>query len=731
VAATPVRSTPPAPRAVPAGPARVGPDVPPQVLTTGALLDIQRHAGNQAAGELIEHATGARRRAVQRQPRRGGQPPPETTPRRIARLGTALAKRSSQAAALAELEQATDSDLDALDAAAETTKTDAARVVHRGIAFVRFFRKKALQDKDPSRKTLQPKTGAIPTGSDAGTIVKTSSGIGGGSVVIKTGGVQGDRIGYTLTYSVPTPAPPPATPGRTGTTAPPAPAATVSDAQWLQFAARRIDLHWDAKPGKPAGDMPLEARLGGRGLTSDSRFDYWLTTDAASEQWNTDTATASSPFFEDNTGTVTRTATTLEMFDPPSPEESRAREAQRSPTKPDRVVSNFHGVAYLVKGMDVIYKVDIKIAWTFAGAGKPTTTVTATGAAAKQVEGQHRVRLMQQFPDLDYLSTGAMAAPNLRSRPGSITTNLDQQPWQSNDPKERFIEVAKLADAKRIDSVWELVKSEVREAQDDKDGTAGAPGLLLMTGNVSSEGAARFVDAAGKLQGRIPATATGPLPRVALMLHSKNSLQDKAASLATLRHEMEHARHMQLAIDWLVRWRVERPGRSFANWMEDQKVDKPVKALIAHFTKGATRAPTELIAHIEGMISALPSLPAKPTMDRVRGSRFPAAITQLSDLGQSSLITDASEVRAMAIEMVVKRCCQDPPLGRALIAWIDALLKPESFTPDPANPDDAKAIVEITNVFGTGRTSTRNQKAVAAFLTDLRAAVSKPCRKKP
>ena len=57
--------------------------------------------------------------------------------------------------------------------------------------------------------------------------------------------------------------------------------------------------------------------------------------------------------------------------------------------------------------------------------------------------------------------------------------------------------------------------------------------------------------------------------------------------LATLRHEMEHARHLELALAWLVKWRDERTAKPFATWMQSQKIPDDVRAII-----GFTYEPT-------------------------------------------------------------------------------------------------------------------------------------------
>ena len=105
------------------------------------------------------------------------------------------------------------------------------------------------------------------------------------------------RRGYTLTYTTSTPN-------------------TVADARWLQFAWREVVVERSIKGSRSPNQSPLEKRIGrpfGGSLSG-----TWLTTDPDHPNWNTDTSEKSSPFFEESTGTVTRTNTTLEMFDRPT-----------------------------------------------------------------------------------------------------------------------------------------------------------------------------------------------------------------------------------------------------------------------------------------------------------------------------------------------------------------------------------------------------------------------------
>ena len=108
------------------------------------------------------------------------------------------------------------------------------------------------------------------------------------------------------------------------------------------------------------------------------------------------------------------------------------------------------------------------------------------------------------------------------------------------------------------------------------------PGLNYST-KLSVEGETGYIDAKGDYHNPdFPVTRDGPLPGAAIILGSgafswgnKSSPRPKAFALATMRHEMMHGIQEQLAIGWLLKWRDEFTGRSFSNWLTEERKTKP------------------------------------------------------------------------------------------------------------------------------------------------------------
>ena len=101
-------------------------------------------------------------------------------------------------------------------------------------------------------------------------------------------------------------------------------------------------------------------------------------------------------------------------------------------------------------------------------------------------------------------------------------------------------------------------------------------------------------------------TAKGPLPQVAICLGPAVFVPgNKAFALATLRHEIEHAAHDQMAVDWLQKWREAGAKGDFRVWLGSQPIAAADRALVGERVDGST-VNTEVLAHLEGFITAFP-----------------------------------------------------------------------------------------------------------------------------
>ena len=336
------------------------------------------------------------------------------------------------------------------------------------------------------------------------------------------------------------------------------------DMRWLQFAWREVVPEYAAAA---KGAKPVRAPA--RGKLEHSGQVYHLTTDPKTPQWNTDTGSSRSPFYEQDT-TVNRSASELTLVDFPSPMASMVGEffANTAHT-PSRVVSHFHAATYLVQGTKIVYKADVDLTWDFSDAKHSTLKSAATGGPVKQLDAAHRTKLAAQFPDFAKLPGQAVNAP--RHEPSfdivrdlTPSGSLSEDEWAKRSTAEKFADIARLADAYNlIDAVTGTTESSINLAGSVPGGTL-KPGL-----NFSSQLRTKFADApsgeTGYLDSKgayhnpdLPAERTGPLPKIVIILGPNAFTRGKAHALATLRHEMEHARHEQLALGWLVKWRDDK-----------------------------------------------------------------------------------------------------------------------------------------------------------------------------
>lgn len=136
--------------------------------------------------------------------------------------------------------------------------------------------------------------------------------------------------------------------------------------------------------------------------------------------------------------------------------------------------------------------------------------------------------------------------------------------------------------------------------------TAGElePGLNFVSRGLS-KGRTYYLED-GKPVNKLTVTATGPVPKIAICLGPSVFVPgNKAFALATLRHEIEHAAHDQMAIDWMMSWRKAGAKGDFRVWLGSQAIAAADRALVGERVDGST-VNTELLAHLEGFITAFP-----------------------------------------------------------------------------------------------------------------------------
>src|SRR4029079_7224829 len=175
-----------------------------------------------------------------------------------------------------------------------------------------------------------------------GTAVKMGSLDSERSVVAKkhvTSSRTGDRKGYSIEYSGP----------------------DAQDASWLQMLWRDAMLLFFPSGGAKERRTAVRQRVDHL-ATMD--MPYFLSTDPDRAtkpevcRWHADAPTTKSPFFD---AFIKRSGSGLFMFDAPSPTMSvdKAKALFASASPPDSIESGFHAETFLVRGMDVLYRVKV------------------------------------------------------------------------------------------------------------------------------------------------------------------------------------------------------------------------------------------------------------------------------------------------------------------------------------------------------------------------------------
>jgi len=167
----------------------------------------------------------------------------------------------------------------------------------------------------------------------------------------------------------------------------------TKNTRWLQFIWREVVAEFDdgSKVAQP-------------GSLSHSGLSYELTRDPNKPSYNTDTATRQSAFYE-RENSVNRGPSELTAFDLPDHRDGFAKKPFDEARKPKQVVSGAHLVDYLVRGDQVLFRVEIDLTWTFKGKAdnpRPVTTLRSAGKA-DQLDPAQRRKLREQFPKIDYL----------------------------------------------------------------------------------------------------------------------------------------------------------------------------------------------------------------------------------------------------------------------------------------------------------------------------------------
>jgi hypothetical protein len=204
----------------------------------------------------------------------------------------------------------------------------------------------------------------------AGKVVKSAK-VPGGKVTVRTG-VNYDTYGsegFSAEYK--------------GTSS--------SDSRWLQFIWREIIIT-DAEK-KTSSLKESITTTGGS---------YDLTTDPKSPNYNTDSGSASSPFYEEAFN-ANRTADSTTMFDRPASVDAKVQ-AQFA-AGATKVVSKAHFHTFLIRDMSVLHRFDIDVGWNYTTKAVPPRTTSVSGSeAANALPSRMKARLVAQYPKFSYIA---------------------------------------------------------------------------------------------------------------------------------------------------------------------------------------------------------------------------------------------------------------------------------------------------------------------------------------
>lgn len=593
-------------------------------LLSHELTHVIQQAGGSSAGGLREHAP----QAVQR------QKAPDIDLART--LGKKL-KAGKGDDVLTDIEALPAGDLNGLElvvtqafALDEPTADELRRII-------RFVRDKPFFG-----------TGGPFTASKGAAQSKAAAKIGKGTVEVKTGvsvesGAGSSKEAYTLSY--------------TGDDA--------DQMHWMQFIWREVKPEFPAKAGKPSKAIEKTLTHSGRS--------YGLTTDESKKNWQTDSGSSVTPFYEEG-ATVKRTAKKeVTMADFPSTEVDDVKPLFDDPSKtPTRVVSKFHADTYLIRNADVVYRAQVDLEWDFTSATPPPVKAKVTGGPADHIEAEQRASLLSTDPKTDFL---AGPKPDrlgefMPIKDISPAGTLSEKGWADakTTDSQRFADIVKVAHAEWINQAAGVDGNTIHSVRVKTD---AQPGLNYVATFTGADGETGFVDAAGQYVGRaMPLDKTGPLPRIAILLGPSKLHSGKAQAVETLHHEERHFTHAQLAVGWLLKWRDAGAKTPFKDWLDAQHKAKKISDLDFDLVKpwvdlaDIARAGTEVFAHLEGILAGLPFLPTSPAVDAMKreGSKsvldYRAPIDQLHLMRKSFNAAD-SAVTKRALDRLHEFCCHD------------------------------------------------------------------------
>jgi hypothetical protein len=312
------------------------------------------------------------------------------------------------------------------------------------------------------------------------------------------------------------------------------------------------------------------------------------------------------------------------------------------------------------------------------------------------------LRLLQRRPaGTDVITSLGAPGDYTRRREGSV--------------KPLYADIATIAQAAKLRDVAGTTESDINWIRSAKVGEKDAKPGLNFVALLTGQGETGFVDPAGVYTGpRMPVTLDGPLPRVAMMLGPAAFQHGKDGALGTLRHEMEHAGHMQMLIDWLEQWRKSVKAKDAKATLADDAARRDFDAWLGKHKKGISDVDrqliagerdqstvnTEVLAYTEGFMTAFHLGPQTPSLKLALD--YPAAIESLWGLAKRFEHAHADIQRA-AIGRIRDYFDNvlDAKQKTAFKDWLQFLIDHAQKTPDDLSGDDLSGAKKISSDFGS------------------------------
>jgi hypothetical protein len=476
---------------------------------------------------------------------------------------------------------------------------------------------------------------------------------------------------------------------------------------WIQFMWRQITL----KRGSATTSLQLRVDHGDK--------PFLLTSNAKTPRWSTDALHWSMPFYEKDT-TLIRSSTMLRLSDAPSAMADDVAALVTGADPPSEVKSLFRAATYLVRGREVFCVARIEMDWLIENKSKKAVAKLLRQevklSTATELAAAHRAALARQYPQSDYFP-GPPIEPPVPDDPFEPVSAKD--PLLSSWPAGQA-PIDNAVREKRYQAAAQIARAQLIEDVPNRNPPLIAPGRttrgLNFDTSLKAQGQTGFIDAASKYHNPdIPLSRADALPRIAILLGKSafewttssptpvTTERAKDYTIATVRHEMQHARHAKLAIGWLLRWRDQLTKQSFEKWL-DSEHPKWMSDVDYHLVRVALAkgtAPTEIFAWLEGFLTAVPFLPPTPKLSDVPGEKnnWPAAISELDgalkEYNMLNMLTLQRTFGALMTRRVVDYACTglSKPERDVLAAWLKALIDPKALS--PATPDDEKIVANL------------------------------------